>query len=145
MVQHVLESIGVKNVRFRPHPSENPNWYLKFIDLNFYSLDKEVLAVSLKESTLVIGPTSTLFLESLIFGVNYIVFEPLLSNGYTFDNFKPVPPFDNTDEKVPCASSLEGLLEILLSRKKVDTEILSDYCSTEFNDKLIINMIERTL
>ena len=137
--------MGVTKARFRPHPSENISWYLKFIDKNFYIADTDELSVSLAKSTVVIGPTSTVFIESLLSGINYVVFEPTLDNGYSFDNFKIVPPFNNLDTRLKCANNMEMLYKILNEKIKVDSSIISDYCKSEFNIEMIIEIIKNSL
>jgi hypothetical protein len=143
MIQFVLKSLGVSKARFRPHPSENVDWYLKFIDKDFFTIDTNKLSASLNLSTVVIGPTSTVFLESLLLGINYVVFEPTLANGYTFDNCKAVKPFDGTDSRLPCAKNIDELFKILSDRMIVDPAIISDYCSDEFNIKIIEDIIKK--
>ena len=66
-IKYVLEKFNIKKVRFRPHPSENINWYYKYIDSQFFIPDTDPLPTSLSKATLVIGGTSTTFFESLIF------------------------------------------------------------------------------
>ncbi|TXF77524.1 hypothetical protein [Chryseobacterium sp.] len=141
MVQKVLQKIGVTKARFRPHPSEDRNWYLKFIDSNFFIPDTDELAVSLSKSSLVIGPTSTVFLESLISGVNYVVFEPRQENGNCLDNFPVIPPFDGKNVKVPSAQTMEELFDILNNRNLVDSSVLTDYINPNFDSNLFLEKI----
>jgi hypothetical protein len=141
-IKKVLEKLGVKSVRLRPHPSENIEWYYKYIDTNFFIRDYPDLKISLKNSTLVLGGTSTTFLEALIEGVNYVVYEPLLENNKLIDGFCPVAPFDGSDKKVPVAKSEGELEEILVKKKFVDVTVLSDYISNEFNTDAILNLIK---
>lgn len=141
-IKKVLEKLGVKSVRLRPHPSENISWYYKFIDENFFTRDYPNLATSLKNSTLVIGGTSTTFLEALIEGVNYVVYEPLLEKNKLIDGFCPVAPFDGSEKKVPVAKSEEELDEILVKKKFVDSTVLSDYISNEFNTDVILKLLK---
>lgn len=140
-LQQVLERIGVKSVRLRPHPSENIAWYKKWIDNRFYQMDVGPLSTALGRSSLVIGPTSTLFVESLVNGVNYVVFEPLFLNGLGLDGNKLVPPFDRSDGRVPVANSTEDLIEILASKKCADLSILEDYISEKFDTSQILDKL----
>ena len=141
-IKKVLEKQGVKSVRLRPHPSENIEWYYKYIDEKFFTRDYPNLGSSLKHSTLVIGGTSTTFLEALIEGVNYVVYEPLIGINKLVDGFCPVAPFDGSDKKVPVAKSVDELEEILEKKKFVDVTVLSDYISNEFNTDAILNLIK---
>lgn len=140
-IKKVLEKLGVKKVRLRAHPSENINWYYEYIDRDFFIEDKDNLKTSLKNSSLVIGGTSTTFLEALIEGVNYVVYEPLIKN-LLIDGFSPVAPFDGSEKKVPVAQSEYELEEILTKKVFVDLTILNDYISKEFNSDPILNLLK---
>jgi len=125
-IQKVLKNFNIKQVRFRAHPSEDPNWYLKFIDKNFFRIDKDNLIESLKKSTLVIGPSSTVLLEAVYYGVNYIVYEPLINNR-TILNEEIVPPFDGSLSEVPVAKNEDELLSLLKKRISFDTNIFEEF------------------
>ena len=140
MIQAVLRKFGVKHVRFRPHPSENSTWYLKFIDKDFFRVDRDELSGSLRKSTIVIGPTSTVFLEAIYHSVNYICFEPS-QNGVCLTNFKVVPPFDGSDERVPVAKNEEELEQIIKDKVKVDIKIFNDYIKTPFDLSFVKSLI----
>lgn len=125
-VQKSLTAIGVTSVRLRLHPSENKDWYRKTFDMEFFKIDKESLTKSLSSSTLVIGPTSTVFLDSIIAGVNYLVFEP---NSYT----QKVDPFDGSNSAVPVARCVDGLSRMLVNKTSVNPLILREYINHDFN------------
>ncbi|WP_293302832.1 hypothetical protein [Pedobacter sp. UBA4863] len=141
-LQNVLKKFGVSKVRLRPHPSENVDWYLKHLDNDFFFADMDDLETSLKRSSLVIGVTSTAFFEALLFGINYVVFEPRLENGNGLDNYTVVSPFDGNNRKVPSAKNEEELLEILQQKAKVDVSVLTDYINPYFDPKLILDKIK---
>lgn len=145
LIQTALQKIGVQKVRLRPHPSESSKWYSDYVDTNFFVIDYQPLALSLERSSLVIGPTSTVFLESLLKGVNYIVFEPRLPEGTGFDGNILVPPFNGTNEKVPCAETIKELHNIIAFKKEVDVTILKDYISPSFKYDEIINLITKKI
>jgi hypothetical protein len=140
IVESVLKRMGVKNVRLRLHPSENSNWYFRFLDNEFYKIDDEDLGTSLSRSTLVIGPTSTVFLEALYYGVNYVCFEPSIED-IDLLNFPLVPPFDGSDERVPVARNEEELENIIKSNVLVNLEVFDDYIKTPFDLSFIKTMI----
>lgn len=140
MIQAVLRKLGIDHVRFRPHPSENSAWYLKFIDKDFFQVDRGDLSNSLKKSTIVIGPTSTVFLEAIYYGVNYVCFEPC-QNDIDLINFNPVPPFDGSDERLPMAKNEEQLEKILKDKTKVDVSIFEDYIKMPFDLSFVKSMI----
>ncbi len=141
LLKKVLLKKKVENVRLRIHPSENPQWYRGHIDTDFYTLDNRSLSKSLKGSSLVIGPTSTVFLDAIYLGVNYLVFEPLIE-GNTFMNVPVVPPFNGDDPKVPVAkNSLE--LEVLIDEKtKVDPSVFNEYVDGNYDLSAIYKKIE---
>ncbi len=139
-VEKILKSLGVKQVRLRPHPSENANWYLKFINQDFYTIDKENLKQSIQSSSIIIGPTSTVFLESLYHGVNYIIYEPSLNN-IELTNHILVPPFDGSDSKIPVAKNEDELAYILKNKIKVDQTCFNDYIKTPFDISFVKNLI----
>jgi hypothetical protein len=140
MIENTLKELGVKNVTLRVHPSENINWYYKFIDKNFFKEENTTLDNILKKSTLVIGPTSTVFLEALFHGVNYIVFEPL-TNGVDLYSYVSVAPFDKSDSRVEVANSQLDLKNLLRDKYLVNRLILNDYFSTPFSMDFINKVI----
>jgi len=139
-VQTVLEKLNVKKVRFRPHPSESPNWYFKFIDTDFYVLDNKSFPKAIQESSLVIGPTSTTILESTYYGVNYVIYE-LAQNNIDLTNYKLAPPFDGSDSRIPVAKSEDDLFRIIKNKEKVNSDFFYDYIQTPFDISFIKNII----
>lgn len=132
LVQETLVSCGVNNVKLRLHPSENPQWYYKNIDSNFYTLDTDSITNSLEASSLVIGPTSTVLLEAIYSGVNYLIFEPS-ADDKDLINCPLVSPFDGTDDKIPVAKNQDELKHIIDSKSCVDISVFKDYIAPEFN------------
>ena len=141
MVQGVLGRLGVRRFRLRLHPSENPDWYRYELGGNPIEIDQASLADSLKRSSLVIGPTSTVFVESLIQGVQYLVFEP---NTFGFDimNNRMCPPFNGVDRRIPVAYEESELEANLRGKCRVDPQVLSDYIRTPFNLRCVQERIE---
>ena len=135
-IRNVLKKNGVKSVRLRVHPSENRDWYLRFIDKGFFKLDIESLSNSFKRSTLVIGPSSTVFLESIYHGVNYLIYEPA-DHGIDLMNFKLVPPFDGSDGRIPVAYSEDELMMLLEKNIKTEVSFFGDYIKTPFDMSFI--------
>lgn len=140
-IQKILENFNVKSVRLRPHPSENIDWYYQFIDKNFFKLDTLDLKTSFSKASLVIGATSTTFLEALIMGVNFVVYEPIVDDGLLVDGLQAVAPFDGSHYKVPVAKNETELQKILEKKESVDVSILNDYINQEFNPVLILDLI----
>ena len=139
-IQEVLKKSGVTNVRFRPHPCENPLWYKRFLDNKFFVLDTIPLDQSLNQSTLVIGPTSTVMIESLYYGVNYLLYEPNV-DGIDLFNYPLVAPFDGSDSKVPLAQTESDLIHFINSRNSIDLSFLKEYISTPFNLEFVRDLI----
>lgn len=139
-IQNILIKFGVKKVRFRVHPSENINWYLKFLDKSFYIPDFNTLKDSLESSTLVIGPMSTLLLESLFYGVNYLLYEPQKNNISIYKE-NITSPFDDSDKNIPVAKNEEELYEILKERVSIHPDCFYDYIKTPFDIKFIKDLV----
>ncbi|MGV8878718.1 MAG: hypothetical protein ACOH2A_06770 [Sphingobacteriaceae bacterium] len=126
-VQQTLKRLGVKKVLLRSHPSMNINWIMKFLDPDFFIPDMgNSLISSLNKSTLVIGPTSTVFLESIIHGVNYLIYEPQ-ENGVDYTGVEVVPPFDGSDPEIAVAKNEADLYRLLKIHATYDADILSGY------------------
>jgi hypothetical protein len=143
-VQKVLKKLGVKKARYRPHPSINKEWIHKFLDQDFYICDLELLTVSLNKASLVIGASSTVLLESLMQGVNYIVFDPKENDKINMGGYKAVPPFDGTEEKLMLSNNESELEMMLRSNAMTNYSLVHDYIQ-EFDlsvFKQIINLAE---
>jgi hypothetical protein len=125
-VQSVLQQLGITHAKVRLHPSMNKAWITQFLDNDFYQMDNEPLFESLNKASLVIGSTSTVFLEALMAGVNYIVFEPVDNNGISLCNYPLVPPFDGSDG-VEVANNAGALKYLLSSKYQVNSNILEEY------------------
>ena len=139
-IEKILKKFGVKQVRLRVHPSENIDWYYKFIDNNFFIADKIPLSDSLKRSTLVIGSMSTVFLEAMYYGVNYIIYEPTIGS-LDLVGYNLVPPFDGSDSKALVAQNEVSLEQMIKERAVVDRTIFNDYIDTPFNINCITDLI----
>lgn len=127
-LQKALQKKGVKSVRLRFHPSANPEWHFQYIDKQFFIPDFQPLSASLKSASLVIGPSSTVLLESIYHGVNYLVFEPV-EDGVSLFNEELVAPFNGKEEGVPFAGSSTELEKLLADNVKMDTRVFERYIS----------------
>ncbi len=139
LVKNALKKAGVKSAILRLHPSESIAWYKRVIDTKFYSFDNLNLETSLNNSSIVIGPASTVILNTLLVGKNYIVFEPHGSKkGYDLFNYKIVPPFDGSDKNIITTFSESELYEVLKGNLHIDSEAFLDcYMGREFKPDLI--------
>ena len=138
-IKDVLTKLKVTSVRFRPHPSENPKWYLNNLDNKFFQLDKSPLYKSLQAATLVIGPTSTVFLEAIQNGVNYLVYEPCIQ-GRNLKNQTLFPPFDGLDPRIPVAKNQDDLYNYLVSQCPVDVSIYNELVGQPLDSNSIKNL-----
>lgn len=138
-VQNVLQSMGVKKSRYRVHPSINKQWVHTFLDQDFYIQDNESLQDSLGHTSLVIGSTSTLLLDALIAGVNYIVFEPV-ENNINMMGCKSVPPFDGSEPKVMFCNTEAELEKMLKHNALTDYTLVHDYMQ-EFDLRILKDII----
>jgi hypothetical protein len=142
MVQAALQKSEVKGALLRCHPSENPDWYMKFCDKKFWKISNQSLDDDLKTSTLVIGPSSSVFIEAIISGVNYYIFEPVLNTTYSFD-YSPVPPFDGTDPRAPVAKSFGDLERLIKSGRRADPAIVDSYVSRKYDLSGVKKILDR--
>jgi hypothetical protein len=126
-VQHTLQKLGVKKARYRSHPSINQKWIHSFLDPNFYSFDDVSLTASLKKSSLVIGSNSTVVLEALMHGVNYIAYDPKDENGVNMSGYKSVPPFDGSEEKLMMSETEVELQKMIKGNAITDYTLVHDY------------------
>lgn len=138
-VENVLKRIGINQSRLRLHPSINASWVVKYIDTDFYRIDRLPLNESLSKSTVVIGPTSTLLLEAMFAGVNYVVYEPSDEQGTLFKT-PLVPPFDNSDANLEVAYSERQLEDMLRLGYKCNTLLLKNYIS-DFNFSKVVDIL----
>ncbi len=136
IIKDCLMKFGVPNIKLRLHPSENPRWYSKHLNDSFFKIDSMSLSELLKSSSLVIGPTSTVFLEALYYGVNYIVFEPIHSKNSL------VNPFDGSNQKIPVAKSENDLFHFLKNKIAVKRSVFSEYIRPDYNFDKILEIIQ---
>ena len=137
-IEKVLRSFGVLSVRLRLHPGENHEWYYQYINKEFFILDELNLEKSINISTLLVGPTSTVFLESIYYRRNYLVYEPIVDG---VDLFNLIPPFDGSDNKVPVAKNDLELSQLIKDKIIVDSSILSDYIRTPFDLEIMKKLL----
>jgi hypothetical protein len=132
-IEKVLVSLNIPRVKLRLHPSENPNWYKKFINTSFFEIDNLPLDESLKAASLLIGPTTSVFVDALFHGVNFVIFEPVYENGTDILNHPVGHPFDGSDSRIPVSKTEAELIKILQNKSKVDLSVLNDFVSKDFN------------
>lgn len=131
VIKRVLQSLGVTKARFRPHPSENADWYSSFFK-GFYEVDSETLPDSLSRASLVVGPLSTTIVDALCIGVNYCLFEPVINRKNIFEG-DIASPLDTCGDEFPWAHSAAELEEIIEHKKCVSREFAVRLCSPGFD------------
>lgn len=139
-IEETLKKFGIKKARLRMHPSENHEFYLSNINTNFFEIDRLSLKESLQKSKLVIGPGSTIFLESLFYGVNYIIFEPL-NDGISLSGHVLARPMEGSDPDIPVANSLGELENIISGKKAVNPNVLYKYIKKPFDISVVNDII----
>lgn len=92
LVKENLKKLGVFKASIRLHPSEDPDFYNKNMPDEFFSIEKRTKEESLLKATLVVGPTSTMLLDTIKAGKNYILFDPV-NDGLTLEGTPLVAPF----------------------------------------------------
>jgi hypothetical protein len=145
LIQESLQKLGVKKAYLRPHPSENPEWYRINVDPNFFILDRDPIAVTLEKSSLVIGPTSTVLLEALQYGVNYTVFNPENQYGKGLNGLRTPPFFDGYHDKIPVAKSSVELESIIKEKKAIDVTVLDEIMAEQFSMEEVHSILQRNM
>jgi len=140
-IQKILQKCNVERVRLRPHPSESMDWYMKFLDKDFFIPDTDHLPASLAKTSLIIGPVSSVFLDAISSKVNYLVYEPKIGDKNIL-NRKLNPPYDGSDVRVPVAYDEETLLKFLKEKKCADADFLNDYLQTPFDVSFMKELIK---
>ncbi len=138
----MLLELGVKKARLRLHPSESKDFYLKNLIDDFYFFDNLEKVTSLNAASLVIGPTSTMILDSIKTGVNYILFDPKYDNKLLDNSDELVTPFDGSSF-INLSVTVEDFKKNISNPKdNINQEKLIDYFMTEEADfQKILNII----
>ena len=126
-VKSVLLEMGVKHARLRVHPTISKEWLKSYLVDDFYTIDYESPQESLRKSTLVIGATSTMLLDALAAGVNYIVYEPVGNDGMNLLNMSLVPPFDNSKDGIFVTHTTNELKNMVREHYTIDPTSIKDY------------------
>ena len=143
-IRKILQKNGVKRVTLRLHPSESVDWYRSFLPGGFFQFDNSPLHNSIARASLVIGPASTVFIESLIAGVNYLVYEPML-NGRDLLNLPVVPPFDGSEPGIPVANSEEDFQRLLSEGGAINPSVIPCYIKPSLDLSFIRTVIAKGL
>lgn len=143
LIQSVLQRLGVKKARLRPHPGENRDWYAEILGNNFYEIDQLQLENSLNRATLVIGPATTVWLQAHIAGVHFQVFEPAFNASTDILGDQLVPPFDASDPRLNVSQSLEHLENAIAEKHPTDISIFDNWVSREFQPQRLVEVFHQ--
>ena len=136
-IKKALKNFAFNKVVLRPHPSESIDWYSSKIDLDFFTLDKLPLNQSIHNVDIVIGPSSTVLLDSVLAGKNYVVFEPCDQNGNDILGYPIVDPFNDKNSGLIISNTTEELCDTISSEMQIEHDCLFDYVSTSFKSKVV--------
>ncbi|MHB1105265.1 MAG: hypothetical protein ACYCZ2_02780 [Lutibacter sp.] len=92
LVKINLQKFGVTKAKLRLHPSESKEFYEKGLSDDFFVIDESPKDVAFSNSSLIIGPTSSMVLDAIKSGKNYILFDPVFE-GLTLGGMPLVTPF----------------------------------------------------
>ena len=143
MVEGVLRKLGVTSALLRPHPGENKFWYKNVVNSEFYVFDRDPIEKSLSKATLVIGPSSTVWLNAHKAGVHYQVFEPVLENGKNVIGFDVVAPFNGSDTRLSAAKNSDELLHVLREKIVTDTGIFNNWAGEKHDVSKVLDLIRK--
>ena len=114
-----LKELGINSVNLRLHPSEDIGWYKELLIDRFFNITNSCLDNDLNDASLIIGPTSTVFIDAISKRKPYIFFEPLDSEGNTIFGYPLVEPIKN-NSLIPLVHTKKDLKAILERDYKYD-------------------------
>ncbi|WP_281231867.1 hypothetical protein [Flavobacterium gelatinilyticum] len=140
LVKNNLKKMGVEKATLRLHPSEDPSFYSEnWID-EFYDIDNLSKEESLAKASLVIGPTSTMLLDSIKKNTNYILFDPV-EDGKTLGGMPLVEPFTG-ESFIKLSNDLEEMIyNIKNPNDNIDFEKLNNFLEVNPDDEIRITKI----
>ena len=140
-VQMLLKKLGVTHAKLRPHPSESKEWYERFVDKTFWTVDTSPLPEALNAASICLGPISTVALEATIHGVNYLTFIPWEYDPYTLV-YQKTAPFDGSDPRYPVARTNAEFLEMLRNKTCLNPEYLTGMINPNFSLSEVLRIID---
>lgn len=139
-VETALKKVGIEHAVLRLHPSENPDWYAKFMDKDFYTLDSQSLANSLGHAKMVVGYISTVMLDTVLNNIPCYPFVIDKEGNIYADEI--VPPFCNRPN-FPTAYTAEELSENIMKGRSVTKDHFDGYVNPVFDIKGITQYIKK--
>ena len=136
-VEKALKQLGVTRAVLRLHPVERLEWYTRYVDMEFYTLDTRNLGDSLRQSSLVIGPTSTVSMDAASNGIPYFCFEQEMKYSSPL-----VPPFDGSEKDFPIALTVDELINNLKNGRCMQPSVFKKYIADNFDLNGLISVIK---
>lgn len=137
-VETALKSVGINHAVLRLHPSENPEWYSKFMDRDFYTLDTNPLGYTIGHAKMVTGYISTVMLDTVLNDVPCYPFVIDKAGNVFADEI--VPPFCNKPE-FPTANTVDELVDNINKGRCVTKEHFDGYVNPTFDITKITQFI----
>ena len=107
LVKGNLMKLGVTKAKLRLHPSELKSFYDDNLPDDFFIIDESSINDALTNASLVLGPTSTMVLDAINAGKNYILFDPIF-DGLTLEGMPLVKPFTG-ESFIKLSNSIEEI------------------------------------
>ncbi|WP_423147461.1 hypothetical protein [Rubrolithibacter danxiaensis] len=133
LVKENLKKFGVKSAKLRLHPAESTLFYQKNLIDNFYSIELINKSQALSKASLVVGPSSTMILDSLIAGVNYILYDPIIKDEI-IAGAELVSPFDGSSFIKLTKTFEDFQRHVTLPKTNIDFHLLKDYFEVNNDD-----------
>lgn len=145
LVKENLIKLGVSKARLRLHPSENKDFYSKNLPDDFFTIDNSSQKKALSKSSLIVGPTSTMVLDAIKTGRNYILFDPIF-DGLTLEGMPLVEPFTG-NSFIKLSNSLEDMKRHIESpSQNIDFKKLNQFFSTiELDSQKFLDLINQKI
>jgi hypothetical protein len=119
----LLKSLSI-DVVLRCHPSENILWYRDHLNREDIKYSSENLSTLLGNADLVIGPISTVILDSLNAGVPYLLHEPII-NGKDIFGYELPYPLNGGVIEIPVSKNIDELRDCFYKSKFLTNEALA--------------------
>jgi len=133
LVKENLQRLGVTKANLRLHPSESKAFYADNLVDDFFTINESSKQEALSAASLIIGPSSTMLLDAIKAGKNYILFDPIL-NGNTLEGIPLVKPFTG-DSFIQLSNTFEQIkFNIDHPSSNIDFEKLNVFFKVEDSD-----------
>lgn len=138
-IETALKNAGINHAILRLHPSENPDWYAKFMDKDFYSLDTHSLDYTISHAKMVVGQISTVMLNTVFNNIPCYPF--VLGKEENHYASEIVPPFSNMPG-FPTSCTVVELADNINNGRFVTSEHFDGYVNPSFEVSKITQYIQ---